>query len=305
VSAESTGGLTVRSLRIFFLSTFGVSWGIGMLYTVFQAKFDAIFGSMGYTNPVFILMVYTPGFVGVVMVFRHYGLSGLGSFFRRFTLWKMPRYWWLLLLVGIPAVSYAAAAVMGNLTDPFPFRPWYSVLPALLAMLFIGPIEELGWRGVALPLMQRRFPPLWAALILGLLVAMWHTPAFLLSGTKQSTWAFWPFFFGVVAISVLLTAMFNDARGSLLVAFLFHAQLNNPIWPDAQPWDMWLFVAAAVVMVVVKRKTMLDRNHAVTAILLADEGSVGHDNDAPRHSDLDLPAVPDVVSAAPTPSALA
>jgi membrane protease YdiL (CAAX protease family) len=275
-----TKGLTLRSLRIFFLFTFGLSWGMGMLYTLFQAKFDAVFGSMGYTNPVFILMVYTPGIVGVFMVWRRYGLSGLGSFFRRFTLWRMPKTWWLLLLVGIPAVYYGAAALMGNLTDPFPFTPWYAVLPALLAMLFIGPIEELGWRGVALPLMQRRFPPLWAALVLGLLVAIWHTPSFLLSGTKQSTWDFWPFFLGVVAISVLITAMFNDARVSLLVAFLFHAQLNNPIWPDAQPWDMWLFVAAAVVVIVVKRKTMLDRDHAVTAILLAGQRPVnGGDDD--------------------------
>ncbi|WP_123919521.1 hypothetical protein [Georgenia muralis] len=70
---------------------------------------------------------------------------------------------------------------------------------------------------------------------LGLVIAIWHTPSFLLSGTKQSAWDFWPFFFGVIAISVILTPMFNAARGSLLVAFVFHAQMNNPLWPDAQP----------------------------------------------------------------------
>jgi len=134
-------------------------------------------------------------------------------------------------------------------------------------MLFIGPFEELGWRGVALPLLQRRFSPLVASLLLGLVVAVWHTPSFLLSGTKQSSWAFWPFFFGVVAISVILTPMFNGSRGSLLVAFLFHAQLNNPVWPDAQPWDMGLFVAVAVVVAVTNRKAMLNRGSAVTDVL--------------------------------------
>jgi membrane protease YdiL (CAAX protease family) len=259
--------LTVRSLRAFFLATFALSWGIGILYVLFQAKVEAIFGPMGYTNPVFILMVYAPGIVGVLMVWRHYGLSGLGSFLRRFRLWRMSLSWWLLLLIGMPAVFYAGAAITGNLADPFPFAPWYAVLPALLAMLFIGPIEELGWRGVALPLLQRRFSPLWAGLLLGLVVAFWHTPSFLLSGTKQSAWAFWPFFFGVVAISVILTPMFNAARGSLLVPFLFHAQMNNPVWPDAQPWDMWLFVATAVVVAVVNRKALLQRGAAVTSIL--------------------------------------
>ncbi len=262
-----TAGLTVRSLRTFFLATFALSWGTGVLYVLFQEKVEAIFGPLGYTNPVFIFLVYAPGIVGVSMVWRHYGLSGLVDYFRRFRLWRMSLAWWLVLLIGMPAVFYAGAAITGNLAEPFPFSPWYAVLPALLAMLFIGPIEEFGWRGVALPLLQRRFSPLVAGLLLGLVVAFWHTPAFLLSGTKQSAWSFWPFFFGVVAISVILTPMFNAARGSLLVPFLFHAQMNNPVWPDAQPWDMWLFVATAVVVAVVNRKALLDRGAAVTAIL--------------------------------------
>ncbi|MFJ2031065.1 type II CAAX prenyl endopeptidase Rce1 family protein [Streptosporangium sp. NPDC087985] len=275
-----TAGLTFRSVRAFFLATFGLSWGAGVLYVLFQEKLDAVFGPMGYTNPLFVLIVYTPGIVGVFMVWRHYGISGLGGFFRRFASWRMSLSWWLVLLVGMPAVFYAGAAINGNLTDPFPFSPWYALLPALLPMLFIGPIEELGWRGVALPLLQRRFSPLWAGLLLGLLVAVWHTPSFLLSGTKQSAWAFWPFFFGVVAISVILTPMFNAARGSLLVSFLFHAQMNNPVWPDAQPWDMYLFVATAVVVAVVNRKALLDRGTAVTAILAP--GDEPDDNRAPQ-----------------------
>jgi membrane protease YdiL (CAAX protease family) len=46
------------------------------------------------------------------------------------------------------------------------------VLPALLPAFLIGPIEELGWRGVALPLLQRRFAPLWASLIVGVVAAV-------------------------------------------------------------------------------------------------------------------------------------
>src|SRR5690606_8206862 len=237
-------------------------------FVLFQSQVEALFGEMGYTNPVFIFMVYSPAIVGIAMVWRSYGLRGLGSFFRRFTLWRMAAKWWLVLLVGIPAVYYAGAAISGGLSEPFPFAPWYRVLPALLPMLFIGPLEEIGWRGVALPLLQRRFAPLWSALILGVTVAVWHTPSFLMSGTKQSAWEYWPFFFGLIAVGVILTAMFNASRGSLLVAFLFHAQLNNPIWPDAQPWDMWIFVAAAIVIAVLGRKALLDRGRGVTTVLL-------------------------------------
>ncbi|KAE8764913.1 CPBP family intramembrane glutamic endopeptidase [Georgenia thermotolerans] len=264
--APTTDGLTLRSLAAFFLATFALSWGSGVLYMLFQEPLEALFGPMGYTNPLFIFMVYAPGIVGVVMVWRRLGLAGLGGFLRRFALARMPLAWWLVLVVGMPAVFYAGAALLGQ-SQSFPFTPWYTVLPALLPMLLIGPVEELGWRGVALPLLQRHLAPLWSALLLGLVAAVWHTPAFLVSGTKQSAWDFWPFFCGVVAISVILTPMFNAARGSLLVAFLFHAQMNNPVWPDAQPWDMWLFVAVAVVVAVVNRRAMLDRGAAATAVV--------------------------------------
>lgn len=267
----SSKPIRLRTLRVFFLATFMVSWGIGTLLAVFPDRAEALFGPMGYTNPAFILIVYTPGIVALVLVVRHYGIRGLGRFLRRLTLWRMPAGWWLLLAIGLPAVFYLGAAVKGTLTDPFPFAPWYAVLPAMLPALLIGPIEELGWRGIALPLLQRRLAPLGASLILGGVVAVWHTPAFFLSGTKQSGWSYWPFFVGVVAISVILTAMVNASRGSLLVAVLFHAQVNGPAWPDAQPWDMCLFVLVAVVVVLVNRKAMLSRSAGATVILIDDD----------------------------------
>jgi membrane protease YdiL (CAAX protease family) len=162
----------------------------------------------------------------------------------------------------------------GTLTDAFPFSPWYNVLPALAMALLIGPLEEFGWRGVALPLLQRRFAPLWASLILGSIWGLWHVPAFLLSGTPQSAWSFGPFFIGVVAIAVILTPMFNAARGSLLIAVLYHFQMNGPAWPDAQPWDTLLFVIVAVVIVLLNRRSMLTREGAVTEVLMpGHEGS--------------------------------
>jgi membrane protease YdiL (CAAX protease family) len=251
----------------FLALTFGLTWGIGAVAAIFPDQMTAIFGEMGYTNPLFILMVYSPAFAGLFLVWRHHGLAGLGRFFRRLTLWRMPAAWWLWLVIGIPAIIYVGAALKGTLADPFPFSPWYTVLTALAIGLVIGPIEELGWRGVALPLLQRRYAPLWASLILGAIWGVWHAPAFLFSGTPQSAWSFGPFFAGVVAMSVILTAMFNAARGSLLIAALFHFQMNGPAWPDAQPWDMLLFVLAAVVVVVVNRRSMLDRDGAVTEVL--------------------------------------
>jgi membrane protease YdiL (CAAX protease family) len=265
------------SLGPFFALAFGLAWGILALLILFKDQIEAIFGEVGYTNPLFILAVWSPGIVGAFLVWRHYGLKGLGSFLRRLTLWRMPLAWWVFLVLGMPAVKYLGAAINGTITDPFPFSSWYGVLPALAVTLFIGPVEEFGWRGVALPLLQRRFAPLWAGLILGVFWGLWHAPAFLLSGTPQSAWTFGPYVVGVLALSVVLTPMFNAARGSILIAALFHFQLNNPIWPEAQPWENFIFAIAAVVIVVLNRRSMLSSEGAVTEVLMprVEEGSPG------------------------------
>jgi membrane protease YdiL (CAAX protease family) len=266
-------GLSVASLAPFLAIAFGLSWGLVALLILFTDQIEAVVGPVGYTNPLFIVAVYAPGIAGVILVWRHYGLRGLASYFRRLTLWRMPVAWWAFLVLGIPAVFYAGAAIEGTLTDLFPFSPWYSVLPALAIGLAIGPLEEFGWRGVALPLLQRRFAPLWASLILGVIWGLWHVPAFLLSGTKQSAWAFGPFVIGVLAITVILTPMFNAARGSLLIPALYHWQMNNPIWPESELWYTLVFAGVAVVVVLLNRTAMLTRDGAVTEVLMpGDEG---------------------------------
>ncbi len=134
-------------------------------------------------------------------------------------------------------------------------------------MLVLGPVEELGWRGVAMPLLQRRLAPFWAALVLGLIWGIWHFPAFLLSGTPQSAWSFTPFLIGSVCLSVLVTPMFNASGGSILLAALHHFQLNNPLWPDAQPYDTIFFVVAAILVVVLSRKTLFKKAGAITSVI--------------------------------------
>jgi uncharacterized protein len=263
--------MSLRTVWWFMAITFGLGWGIGALLFLFTDQIEAIFGPVTGTNPVFILLVWSPAIAGLILVWRHYGGKGVVSFLRRLTLWKMPSPWWMFLLLGIPAVKYLGAAFNGAAGD-FPFSPWYGLFPAMAIALFIGPVEELGWRGVALPLLQRRFAPLWSALILGAFWAVWHAPSFLLSGTPQSAWSIGPYLFGVLALSVIITPLFNAAGGSILVAALFHFQINGPAWPDAQPWESFLFAVVAILVVIVNRKTMLTREGAATDVLASGPG---------------------------------
>jgi membrane protease YdiL (CAAX protease family) len=270
-----TKSMTVKTLVPFLALTFVIGWGAIALMILFTDQVVAIFGEISSSNPLYILAAWSPGIAGVLLVWRKYGVKGLVSFFRRLTLWRAPATWWLYLLLGIPAIAYLGAALNGTISDPFPFSPWYLVFPALAQSFFLlGTNEEFGWRGVALPLLQRKFSPFWAGLILGIIWAAWHIPAFLLGGGLQyGSWSAVPFFGGVIVLSVL-TPLFNSARGSLLIAYLYHFQMMNPIFPDAQPWDNLLFALAAVVIVVLNRRTMFKKGAGVTEVLMPEQGGI-------------------------------
>jgi hypothetical protein len=94
-----------------------------------------------------------------------------------------------------------------------------------------------------------------------------------MSGTPQNAWSFAPFALGVLSLSVIITRLFNAAQGSILMAAMFHFQMNGPAWPDAQPWENYLFALVAVGVVIVNRKAMLTRTNAVTDVLMPDSGA--------------------------------
>ncbi len=259
--------MTGKTLIPFLAITFGLTWTIAAVLILFYDQVVAIFGEISMSNPLYILATYSPAIAGVFLVLRHYGLDGLGRFFKRMTLWRAPSKWWLFLILGIPAVVYTGAAIKGSISDPLPFSTLTGALSALALALFLGPIEEFGWRGIVLPLLQRRFAPVWSGLIIGTIIAAWHAPAFLLSGTPMSNWSFVPYFGAVIAIYVIMTAFFNASKGSLLVAYLYHFQLMNPIFPDAQPYDNYMWIAIAVLVVWLNRKKMFNREAGVTYII--------------------------------------
>lgn len=260
--------ISFASLAPFLLITFGLAWGIFALFILLPEPMVAMFGQVSGQHPLFILAVYAPAIAAFTIITYHSGIGGLGRYLTRLWLWRCPPIWYAFLLVGIPLLFFGGAALKGNLfAASFPFTSFQALILALAVTMVIGPIEEFGWRGLALPLLQRRFAPLWAGLILGVVWGFWHLPAFLLSGTPQSAWSFTPFLVGSVAISLIVTPLFNASRGSILLPMLLHFQLNNPIWPDAQPYDTIFFIAAAIGVVWVNRKDMLRQTGAVTQVV--------------------------------------
>jgi uncharacterized protein len=158
------------------------------------------------------------------------GRAGLGRLLRRFVLWRVGFGWYLFALLGIPMLLVLGVICLPGAASSFQGlaaltrlpMPW---LTLAVYVLFHGPFgEEPGWRGFALPRLQRRYGPLVGSLILAPLWALWHLPVFWVPA-----WQFPPTLFNIVMfviasipLTILMTWAFNNTKGSLVIAILVH-----------------------------------------------------------------------------------
>lgn len=260
--------LNSRTLAGFYILTFAITWGVVGIYIIAPEGAVALFGEISGSHPFFFLATWAPALSAFLLILAKGGVSGLKAFLSRLLLWRATPAWMAFLFVGIPLVFMAGSLLKGGpLIAPMPPEGAGAMVAVLFMMLFLGPIEEFGWRGVAQPILQRHVAPLWAGVIIGAIWGIWHLPAFFLSNTVFASWNFFPFLMGNIAIAVIATPLFNASKGSLLLPMLFHWQLINPFWPDAQPFDTWILVVVAAAIVWWNRDSMFGGKGAVKEVI--------------------------------------
>ena len=244
-------------LIAFFAMTFAITWGIAAILAFVPAAGD-------YLELLFVLAVCAPTFTSLVLTGIIGGREGLRELFGRLFRWRVGARWYALVLLGVPAVALCAGvgtALLGGGTSGFEFLG--TILPwVVFVTLFTdpGPLgEELGWRGFALPRMLDVMGAVPASLLLGAIWGIWHLPAFLLSGFNQSGGNFTLFMVGAVAFTVLMTWLYNNTGGSILVSgILAHLMLNSttPLPSDGRPYAMYtgLVVLGSIVAVVFSKR---------------------------------------------------
>lgn len=97
-----------------------------------------------------------------------------------------------------------------------------------LWFLTYGLGEETGWRGFALPHLQKNRSAASATLILAVLWAGWHLPAFFFRDTYVALGLLgFPMFAIMIIFSTMVfTWLYNSTQGSILIVALFHAVFN-------------------------------------------------------------------------------
>lgn len=169
---------------------------------------------------------------GLVAAFIASGKNGLLTMLRRLIDFHFPVVWWLIVIL-IPFFYMTIAFVLGSYSEIGelgkidPEKLLIIFTPSALLMFLTGPVgEEFGWRGFLLPKLLEKFTPYTASVVLGIIWGLWHYPVYF-AGIFSSFYTGFVFFVHMIFMSIIMTIIFLNTRGNLLIAMIYHWLVNG------------------------------------------------------------------------------
>lgn len=224
VAVDSGDGSEKEPLRSFFLLVFLLSvpfWLIGGNRLPVAVNLPA--SALGTFNPLL---------AAAILTYRRRRMPGVKALLRSAVdVRKVRGRAWYGLFLGLMPFTYLLSYLFLRLSGmplPEPSHVSLATTPRLLLMYVVGATgEELGWTAYATERLQRRWGALRAALILGVVWAIWHTIPYKQTG-NSARWIVWQSL-GSVARRVLLVWTYNKSGGSVFATILVHAT-DNASW---------------------------------------------------------------------------
>ena len=211
----------------FYILAFSISW-LGMISIVLVSRGIAPL-YRPYFLSLFIFYDIGPALAAVIVLQVAHGKTEVRGLLKGLIRWRVGPVWYVVAVLG-PAVLFLAAQLITKLlgfsvtitAPPVELSP--SVMFGSVLGLFANTCEEIGWRGFALPRLQKRYNALLATLIVGTLWGLWHLPLVFLGGPMSKYPFLW--LISIAANAFIYTWIYNSTKGSILLVALFHGSGN-------------------------------------------------------------------------------
>jgi membrane protease YdiL (CAAX protease family) len=256
-----------KRLYIYLGATFAITWTCWWTLATEVPPGSTPFAS-GLSLTMYLLGGFGPTIGAYVAVVATPPEGSLLEYNARLFRFRVNPLWYLAVALVPPTLAFGKEWIARWVGAPdiaiAPLEPLARIFTLFPTMIIGGGLEELGWRGVAQPSLERLMPRSLAALCAGLIWAVWHFPLFHLHGVSQFDGNFPLFALDVIANAALL-AWIYDGTQSIFLCVLFHAASNTTaamglVVPDGNTGAAWVATAVKLVIAMLLLKTVSTSN---------------------------------------------
>ena len=242
----------ISSASLFFILVFALSIPFNLL-----GISGARIPGLSYL-PTSSFMTFVPMIAAMILVYRQLGRNGIKALAKRvFDVNRLGNAGWVLVaflfMLVVSALEFVFLRFAGMSLPLAQITPGAAGFAFII--FFIGAIgEELGWQGYAYPMLRKKHSALVAALILGVIWALWHVIPYVQLG-HDLNWIFWQVLC-TIALRIIIVWLYENTHQSVFVAVLFHTMINVSwvVFPVSlsyeHPLVTFLLVACAAGLVV-------------------------------------------------------
>ena len=221
-------------LTAYFVLTYAISWSF-MIPVALSAQ---ALVSWQVPYGLYYFASFGPMCAALIVTAIIAGGQGVRQLLGRLLKWRVELKYYAFAVLAPVGLFVLAVLINVIVTGVLPdlsqlgeadYLPALSPLGVLvLWLLTYGMGEETGWRGFALPHLQRNRSAASATLILAMFWACWHLPAFFFRDTYTDlgVLGFPLFALSILFATMVLTWLYNSTAGSLLLVVLFHGIFN-------------------------------------------------------------------------------
>jgi membrane protease YdiL (CAAX protease family) len=213
-----------RRTAPFFLLAFAVTWGLQVPGVLAQR--GLLPGEPAVYLPLAGLGLFGPLVAAVVLTRREGGAAALRGLGARLLRYRVSLKWYLAALV-LPGALLSLALWLLSLAGRHGPIAYLPSAGGVVFAVVVSVVEEVGWRGYALPRLTERFGAVGASAIIGVAWYLWHLPMFAAQGVPPNLFLVMLLYF--VGASLFMTWLYERSGGSLLLMVVAHvgAHLNN------------------------------------------------------------------------------
>jgi uncharacterized protein len=215
---------SLKQIELFLFYTFSITWSSWLIIIIGNTYFNTLL----YGTPLFWIL-YTIGSLGPAMsaylIYRQFKSDFAEKSFTKYIFGKKPtaKIWWIfgLFLVWRLFMIWLSFGIHKPISI-------LSVLINLPFVIVLGGVEELGWRGILQPRLEKVMTYLPSVLVVGIVWSLWHLPLWFIHGTVQSLFPFGLYLASGIVLTSSFTTLYKYTN-NLFLCIVSHAWFNDCI----------------------------------------------------------------------------